>query len=76
MAVRGIRGATTVESNTAEAILTATQELLTAIVTANNVNPEDVAGATLPSPLISTPLPARAARRFSWHHVPTERSRD
>ena len=30
MAVRGIRGATTVESNTVEAILTATQELLAA----------------------------------------------
>lgn len=71
MAVRGIRGATTVESNTAEAILTATQELLAAIVTANNVNPEDVASAIFTvTPDLDAVFPARAAREFGWHHVP------
>ena len=71
MAVRGIRGATTVESNTVEAILTATQELLAAIVTANNVNPEDVASAIFTvTPDLNAVFPARAAREFGWHHVP------
>ncbi len=71
MAVRGIRGATTVESNTVEAILTATQELLAAIVTANSVNPEDVASAIFTvTPDLTAAFPARAAREFGWHHVP------
>ena len=71
MAVRGIRGATTVESNSVEAILTATQELLAAIVTANNVNPEDVASAIFTvTPDLNAAFPARAAREFGWHHVP------
>lgn len=71
MAVRGIRGATTVESNTVEAILTATQELLAAIVTANSVNPEDVASAIFTvTPDLNAAFPARAAREFGWHHVP------
>src|SRR5512139_1690023 len=71
MAVRGIRGATTVESNTVEAILTATQELLAAVVTANTVNPEDVANAIFTvTPDLNAAFPARAAREFGWHHVP------
>ncbi len=71
MAVRGIRGATTVESNSAEAILQATQELLAAIVTANSVNPEDVASAIFTvTPDLDAAYPARAAREFGWHHVP------
>ena len=71
MAVRGIRGATTVAANTVEEILTATQELLAAIVTANNVNPEDVASAIFTvTPDLDAAFPARAAREFGWHHVP------
>lgn len=71
MPVRGIRGATTVESNTIEAILEATQELLAAMVTANNVNPEDVASAIFTvTPDLDAAFPARAAREFGWHHVP------
>ena len=71
MAVRGIRGATTVESNTVEAILTATRELLAAIVTANNVSPEDVASAIFTvTPDLTAAFPARAAREFGWQHVP------
>ena len=71
MAVRGIRGATTVDSNSAEAILEATRELLAAIVTANNVNPEDIASAIFTvTPDLDAAFPARAAREFGWHHVP------
>lgn len=71
MPVRGIRGATTVAANTVEEILTATQELLAAIVTANGVNPEDVASAIFTvTPDLNAAFPARAAREFGWHHVP------
>jgi prephenate dehydratase len=71
MAVRGIRGATTVESNSAEAILQATRELLAAIVAANSINPEDVASAIFTvTPDLDAAYPARAAREFGWHHVP------
>ncbi len=71
MAVRGIRGATTVAANTVEEILTATQELLAAIVTANGVSPEDVASAIFTvTPDLNAAFPARAAREFGWHHVP------
>ena len=42
MFLRGIRGATTVEHNEAEEILTATSELLQAIVEANDFRPEDI----------------------------------
>jgi chorismate mutase len=71
MPVRGIRGAITVESNSVEAILQATQELLAAIVTANNVTPEDVASAIFTvTPDLDAAFPARAAREFGWLHVP------
>ena len=43
MLVRGIRGATTVESNTREEILDAARELLDAIVTANELPHDHVA---------------------------------
>jgi len=43
MRLRGIRGATTVESNTKDAILDATSELLTALIKANEIDPGDIA---------------------------------
>ena len=50
MPCRGIRGATTVETDSVAAILAATRELLTRIVEANDVAIEDVASAFSPSP--------------------------
>ena len=44
--VRGLRGATTADSNTPEAILDATRELLEALVEANDVNADDIAAVT------------------------------
>jgi monofunctional chorismate mutase len=45
--------------------------LLAAVVTANNVNPEDVASAIFTvTPDLDAAFPARAAREFGWHHVP------
>ena len=70
MPCRGIRGATTVESNAADAILGATRELLTRIVEANAVSAEDIASAlfTVTHDLTAA-FPAQAARELGWQHV-------
>lgn len=70
MACRGVRGATTAEANSAEAILEATRELLTRIVEANGIAVEDVASAffTVTSDLTAA-FPAKAARQLGWRHV-------
>jgi chorismate mutase len=71
MLCRGIRGATTVEANSREAILEATGELLAAMVTANDVKPEDVASAFFTTtPDLNAEFPALAARRLGWNDVP------
>ena len=68
---RGIRGATTVEADTAKAILAATTELLTEIIDANDVDSRDVASALFTvTPDLTTAFPARAARDLGWQHVP------
>ena len=43
MHCRGIRGATTVDKNNKESIITASKELLEQIIKANNVNIDDIA---------------------------------
>ena len=65
---RGIRGATTVEENSAEAILSATRELLYIIIRANEIDQEDVASAifTTTKDLDAT-YPALAARQLGWY---------
>lgn len=71
MPVRGIRGATTVGADTAEAIIEATQELLRGMIAANNLQPEDVGSAIFTvTPDLSAAFPARAARELGWSHVP------
>jgi chorismate mutase len=72
MAIRGIRGATTVAANEAELILQATRELLEAILEENEgMRPEDIASAifTVTDDLTST-FPAQAARQMGWSLVP------
>lgn len=71
MPVRGVRGATTAAENTPEAILSATQEMLEALVAANSIQTEDLASATFTvTPDLNAVFPARAARQIGWHHVP------
>ena len=71
MPCRGIRGATTVTSDSAGEILAATRELLARIVEANGVGPEDIASALFTvTPDLSAAFPARAARQLGWQHVP------
>ena len=70
MRCRGIRGATTVERNTAEDILEATRELLAAIVEANDIDVDDVASAIFTtSPDLNATFPAVAAREFGWDSI-------
>jgi len=72
MPVRGIRGATTVGKNGADAIYEATRELLETIVKLNGVRPEDVAYVWFTvTPDLDASFPADAARAgLGWADVP------
>jgi chorismate mutase len=70
MPCRGIRGAITVETDSATAILTATRELLTRIVEINGIAVEDIASAFFTvTPDLTAAFPAQAARELGWQHV-------
>jgi chorismate mutase len=67
---RGIRGATTVETDSATAILEATRQLLACLVEANSVDVADIASAIFTvTPDLSSAFPAQAARELGWQHV-------
>ncbi|MFZ5912183.1 MAG: chorismate mutase [Chloroflexota bacterium] len=72
MAIRGIRGATTVSADDEEQVLSATQELLTAILKANPaLRTEDIASAVFTvTEDIASAYPALAARQMGWDQVP------
>ena len=68
--LRGIRGATTVESNTKDAILEATHELLAALVDANDLQADDIASAFFSATQdLNAEFPALAARHMGWSNV-------
>src|ERR1041385_5264996 len=71
MALRGLRGATTVEANTPEAIRSATRELLNEMVEANSIQREDIASAWFTTTIdLNAEFPAVVARNdFGWHNV-------
>jgi len=65
---RGIRGATTAEQNSAEAILLATRELLYIMIRANEIREEDVASAMFTTTVdLDATYPALAARQLGWY---------
>ncbi len=65
--IRGIRGATTVESNSNQAILEATQELLRAMIDRNGIIEDDVASVLFSAtPELDDTFPAKAARDMGW----------
>lgn len=70
MRCRGVRGATTAETNSREAILSATRELLALLVERNGIALEDIASAffTLSEDL-DAEYPALAARQMGWDEV-------
>jgi chorismate mutase len=69
--VRGLRGATTADSNTRDAILESTRELLEALVEANNVSADDIAAVTFSTTRdLDAEFPAVAARvGMGWTEV-------
>lgn len=69
--VRGIRGATTVDENSAEQIDLATQEMLKAILTKNSLAVEDIISALFTVTLdLDAAFPAVSARKLGWQRVP------
>ena len=70
MPIRGIRGATTATTNTSDAIMDATRELLQTIVKINDICADDVASAIFTlTPDLDAAFPASAARALGWTHV-------
>ena len=68
--IRGIRGATTSQENTKEAILGATRELLEELVSANGIQVEDLAAAFFTTTEdLNAEFPAQAARQVGWTYV-------
>lgn len=68
---RGVRGATTVTSNTREEILRATRQMLALMIRRNGIEPTDIASAlfTVTNDL-DAEFPALAARQLGWLEVP------
>jgi chorismate mutase len=68
---RGIRGATTADTNTAEDILEATSEMMQILIRLNELEPEHVVSAIFTtSPDLNATFPAIAAREIGWNEVP------
>src|SRR5271155_2579167 len=70
-AFRAVRGATTVEADTAEQVSTRTQELLREIMSRNDLIEEDVISIIFPAtPDIVSAFPAAGAREIGFGAVP------
>ncbi len=70
--LRGFRGATTVNENSEEAILTATQTLMEVLIRENQLIAEDVSAVWLTTTEdLNAAFPARAVRQIpGWQWVP------
>lgn len=70
MYCRGIRGATTVERNDREEILSATTELLQLLIRQNDLHTDDIASAIFSvTDDLNAEFPAVAARLLGWTEV-------
>ena len=72
MKFRGIRGATTISGDNPADILSATEEMLHALFSANpTLQAEDIGSAMFTvTEDISSAFPAKAARDLGWQYVP------
>lgn len=71
MLCRGVRGATTVESNSRDQILEETRKLLALMIRFNDIETEDVASAIFTVTRdLDAEFPALAARQLGWLDVP------
>lgn len=69
--IRGLRGATTCSENSSEQITEATQELLLAMMSRNDLDHDDVVSVLLTtSPDLTAAFPATAARGVGFGDVP------
>ncbi|MGI6119239.1 MAG: chorismate mutase [Desulfosporosinus sp.] len=69
--IRGIRGATTVNSNDAAEISEATKELLQVILAENQLCKDDLVSAIFTvTPDLNAGYPATSAREIGWELVP------
>ena len=67
---RGIRGATTADANTDEAIYSATRDMLQELINVNSIDQEQVAAAYFTvTPDLNAAFPAAAARQLGWNEV-------
>lgn len=68
---RGVRGATTADTNTREDILRATRQLLALMIRQNGIEPHDLASAIFTTTVdLDAEFPALAARQLGWLDVP------
>ena len=68
--VRGIRGATTADTNTRDDVLGVTKALLEKLIAANDIDPDDLAAAFFTTtPDLNAEFPAAAARLMGWIYV-------
>jgi chorismate mutase len=71
VAVRAIRGAIQVDADDRDAILEGTAELVTAVMTRNDLTPDDVISVLFTvTPDLTAEFPALAARKLGFHAVP------
>ena len=69
-ACRGIRGATTADANTDEAIYSATRDMLQQLINVNAIDQEQVGAAYFTvTPDLNAAFPAAAARQLGWNEV-------
>lgn len=68
---RGVRGATTVQKNSRDAILQATRQMLALMIRRNNIESSDIASAIFTVTRdVTAEFPALAARQLGWIEVP------
>jgi chorismate mutase len=71
MFCRGVRGATTVDSNSRDDILASTRQLLALMIRINAIEPVDVGSAIFSATRdLNAEFPALAARQLGWLDVP------
>lgn len=71
MLCRGVRGATTADSNSSDDIVKATIQMLALMIRLNDINQEDVASAIFSTTRdLNAEFPAKAARLLGWLDVP------
>lgn len=70
MAIRVLRGAISVPNNTRESILAAAEEMLLALIEANDIPPSAVVSATFTvTSDLDQAYPAEAARKIGWNEA-------